>query len=47
VAVAKVGGEFEELARNDVGETVVASPAIANGRLFIRGSKHLICIGER
>lgn len=47
VTVLKEGPEYEELARNDVGETVVASPAIANGRLFLRGSKHLICIGGR
>lgn len=45
VTVVKPGAEFEELSRNDIGETVVASPAIANGRLFLRGAKHLFCVG--
>lgn len=32
------------LAINRLGEQVLASPAIANGRLFIRTEKHLFCI---
>jgi hypothetical protein len=37
---------FEVLARNDVGESVVASPALSRGCLFLRGDRHLYCIGE-
>jgi outer membrane protein assembly factor BamB len=42
--VIKAGPTFEVLGKNTVGESVQASPAIANGAIFIRGSKHLFCI---
>jgi outer membrane protein assembly factor BamB len=45
-AVVKPGSKFELLGRNNLGETIVASPAISQGALFIRGEKHLYCIGE-
>ncbi|KPJ72897.1 MAG: hypothetical protein AMS14_06970 [Planctomycetes bacterium DG_20] len=32
------------LARNPLGEKCLASPAVANGRLFLRTAKHLYCI---
>jgi len=35
-----------ELARNPLGEAVFASPAISQGRLFIRTVKRLYCIGR-
>jgi hypothetical protein len=41
-----MGPKFEMLARNNLGETIVASPAIAHGQIFIRGEKHLYCIEE-
>jgi outer membrane protein assembly factor BamB len=37
---------FQLLARNTVGEPVSATPAVANGRLYIRGREHLFCIGK-
>jgi outer membrane protein assembly factor BamB len=46
VIVAKAGPRFTILAKNDLGETLVASPAISNGQVFIRGQKHLFCIGK-
>jgi outer membrane protein assembly factor BamB len=36
--------QYEELARNSLGEPVYASPALAGGRLYLRGAKHLFCI---
>lgn len=36
--------EFELLGGGDLGEAVFASPAVADGRLYIRGAKHLFCI---
>jgi len=30
-----------------VGEGVYASPAVADGRLYIRGTRHLICVGKK
>jgi outer membrane protein assembly factor BamB len=43
--VIKAGPVHEVLRTNTVGEPVLASPAIASGRIFIRGDKHLYCIG--
>src|SRR5262249_17310669 len=34
------------LAKNNLGEKVLSSPAVANGRIYVRGSKHLFCIGK-
>jgi hypothetical protein len=39
--------EYEPLAENSIGEPVSASPASAAGRLFLRGDKHLFCIGGK
>jgi outer membrane protein assembly factor BamB len=47
VVVVKTGPKFEIVARNDVGELVVASPALSQGRIFLRGDKHLYCIGAK
>jgi outer membrane protein assembly factor BamB len=47
IRVVQAGPMFELLAENDLGEKVVASPALSNGQIFIRGEKHLFCIGER
>lgn len=39
--------EYAELAMNELGEDVYASPAISQGRFFFRSPTHLICIGTR
>jgi outer membrane protein assembly factor BamB len=36
---------YEEVSRNALGEAVSATPAAADGRLYIRGAAHLFCIG--
>jgi outer membrane protein assembly factor BamB len=41
----KAGPKHEVIGTNSVGEPVYASPAIADGRIFIRGEKNLYCIG--
>ena len=38
---------FRLLARNELGEAVRATAAVADGRLYIRGERHLYCIGKR
>ncbi len=43
--IIKAGPKHEILGTNSVGEPVYASPAIADGRIFIRGEKNLYCIG--
>jgi outer membrane protein assembly factor BamB len=37
---------YQLLATNPLGETVRATPAVANNRLYIRGGDHLFCIGK-
>ena len=44
--MVKAGPTHEILATNSVGEPVYASPAIADGRIFIRGEKNLYAIGN-
>lgn len=43
--VVKASERFEVLAKNPLGEKCFTSPAFANGQIFIRGEKHLYCIG--
>lgn len=45
--VLKAGREFRVLARNDLGERLVASPAISDGQIFIRTDGYLFCIGKK
>ncbi|MCL2701568.1 MAG: PQQ-like beta-propeller repeat protein [Phycisphaerae bacterium] len=40
------GTEYNVLATNPLGEDVSATPAVIDGRLFIRGQTHLFCIAE-
>jgi hypothetical protein len=42
----KAGPVHEVLATNSVGEPVYASPAIADGKIFIRGERTLYAIGK-
>jgi outer membrane protein assembly factor BamB len=44
--VVKAGRQPEVLARNDLGERLIASPAISNGQLFIRSDGQLFAIGK-
>jgi outer membrane protein assembly factor BamB len=37
---------YRLLARNELGETIRATAAVANGRLYIRGDRHLYCVGK-
>ncbi|MGI8784095.1 MAG: PQQ-binding-like beta-propeller repeat protein [Acidobacteriota bacterium] len=42
--VVQAGPQHSVIATNTVGEPVYASPAIAGGKIFIRGEKNLYCI---
>lgn len=44
--IVKAGPKHEVLGTNSIGEPVYASPAVADGRIFIRGEKNLYCIGS-
>jgi outer membrane protein assembly factor BamB len=45
MTVVRPGSQYEVVARNELGEQTRASPAISNGRMFLRGVKNLFCIG--
>lgn len=46
VTVLKAGPKFEIVAQNDLGESISASPAISNGRIYIRTFDALYSIGK-
>jgi len=45
IAVLTDGPKLEVLATNDMGEGVDATPAAAGPNLFVRGERHLFCLG--
>ncbi len=49
VFVLAAGGKFEQLAHNELDDRTdfVASPAIADGQLYLRSNAYLYCIGNR
>lgn len=44
--IVEGGPEFKLVAKNELGEDCNASPAISQGRIYIRGENHLYCIGR-
>jgi outer membrane protein assembly factor BamB len=47
VFIVKAGPKYELLATNPIGEVMMATPAISDGMIFIRGQKHLFAIAEK
>ncbi len=47
VAVVKADKEFEAPTLVSLGEKVYASPAVADGKVFVRGESHLFCFGKK
>ena len=47
ITIIKPGDKFESLSKNGIGETMFASPAVSNGRIYLRGVKTLYCIGSK
>lgn len=47
VVVFKAAKEFEPVSKANLGEAVFASPAVADGKVFIRGTSHLFCFGTK
>ncbi|HXT59487.1 MAG TPA: PQQ-binding-like beta-propeller repeat protein, partial [Pirellulales bacterium] len=45
--VVEAGRKFKQLAANELKEKTYASPAISNGRIYIRTWGHLYCIGTK
>jgi outer membrane protein assembly factor BamB len=44
--IVKAGPKHEILGTNSLDEPVYSSPALADGKIFIRGEKNLYCIGK-
>jgi outer membrane protein assembly factor BamB len=47
IFVVRAGKEFDVLAVNPMGERVMATPALAGGRMFIRGERTVFAIGRQ
>ncbi len=46
LTVLRAGAEWEVLASNDLDEPVFATPAIGDGRVYVRTNRRLICFGR-
>lgn len=47
VVVIKAGAAYEFVSQNPMGEVLMATPAISDGMIFVRGQKHLLAITEK
>ena len=47
INVIKPGATYESVARNSMGERMFASPAISDGKIYLRSTSHLFCIGKK
>ena len=47
IHVIKAGATFELLATNPMGEVLMATPALADGVLYVRGMQHLFAVAEK
>ena len=46
IVVCRARDTLEVLARNDLGESITATPAIANHKLYVRTANHLWAFGS-
>jgi outer membrane protein assembly factor BamB len=46
IHIVKPGPEFKLTAKNEMGQTCYASPAVSEGRIYIRGKTHLFSIAN-
>lgn len=47
VFVFAADATFKLLAQNSLGEVIRATPAVADGRMYIRGQHHLYCVTKK
>jgi outer membrane protein assembly factor BamB len=45
LSVFKAGDKFEVMAKNDLGEKILATPALVDGRVYVRTENHLFAFG--
>jgi outer membrane protein assembly factor BamB len=46
ISVVKAGGEWESIARNDMGDECFATPALLDGRIYVRTRSALYCFAR-
>jgi outer membrane protein assembly factor BamB len=46
VIVAEAGAAFKELARAEIADELVATPAFADGKIIFRAKQNMICVGN-
>jgi outer membrane protein assembly factor BamB len=46
LTVVKAGRDWTALATNELGESCWATPAISDGRLYVRSDKSIFCFGK-
>ena len=46
IVVLEQGPKLKVLSKNDIGESCLATPAIADGRLYVRGRQSLFCFSS-
>lgn len=47
VTIFRASDSYESLEEHDLGETVLATPAIVGGRIYVRTAENMLCLGER
>jgi outer membrane protein assembly factor BamB len=47
VVVLQAGDSLQVLARNNLGDTISATPAVVEGKIYLRTAKTLYCFGPR
>jgi outer membrane protein assembly factor BamB len=45
--VVRAGPKYELLAQSDLGDPSQASPAIADGKIYLKGRTYLFCVGAK
>jgi len=46
ISIVSAGDTFQVLAANDLGERIMATPAICDGKIYVRTEGHLWAFGE-
>jgi outer membrane protein assembly factor BamB len=46
IFVVRAGATFELISSNPMGERLMATPALSDGRMFVRGERNLFAIGR-
>jgi len=47
ISVIAAGTQFRQISANDMGETLMATPALSEGILYVRTAKNVVAIGRR